>query len=165
MIDFLPGSYIWPQVYTHTEVWEYWNAVCNVSTTLFYYSFSQYMRHEIPIFLFSIATKYTKFVGLHLVVQCTYFAMTGWHWNLYVIFIHTLETEFMYWTWQINHQHEVCTKYFHIQYCVTYISHCCHSNHKILNFKKKVHTIKPLPGQLCIGHYKLPLPPFYKGRG
>ena len=43
--------------------------------TLFYYSFSQYIiyvnikRNEISIFLFSKATKYTQFLGLHLLVQ------------------------------------------------------------------------------------------------
>ena len=70
--------------------------------TLFLYSFSQYItcvnilkRNEIPIFLFAIATKYTNFLGLHLLVQFIYFVMTGWYWNLYIIFIHTLDTEFI----------------------------------------------------------------------
>ena len=70
---------------------------------LFYYQFSQYTtyvnllkRHEIPIVSFSIATKYTKCLCLHLLPRCTYFAMTGWYSNVYVIFIHILDTEFKY---------------------------------------------------------------------
>ena len=89
--------------------------------TWFYYSFSQYITYvnilkinDIPIFLFSIATKYT-FLGLHLLAQCTYVAMTGRYWNLYVIFIHTVDTEFMYWRWHMTHQHEACAMYRHIQ--------------------------------------------------
>ena len=118
--------------------------------TSFYYSFSLYIlnRNEIPIFLFSITAKYT-FLGLHPLAQWTYFAMTGWYWNWYVIFIQTLYTELMYWIWQMTHQHEVCAMYFHIQYCATpYISHSYHTNHKIMSSKKLVHTFKPLRGQL-----------------
>ena len=115
--------------------------------SLFYNSFSQYTtyvniltKNEIPIFLFSIATKYT-FLGLHFLVQCTYFAMTGRYWNLYVILIHTLDTGFIYWIWQMTYQLNACTMYFHIQYCAT--TYTLHSNHKILSFKKIVHTVKP----------------------
>ena len=45
-----------------------------------------------------------------------------------------------------------------MQYCATtYISHNYHSNHKILCFKKIVHTVKPLPGQFFIDHLELKL--------
>ena len=73
---------------------------CTPYVNIFYYSFSQCTTYvnilkwnEIPIFSFSIARKYTNFLGLHFLPQCTYFAKTGWYWNVYVISIHTLDTE------------------------------------------------------------------------
>ena len=113
---------------------------------LFYYSFNQYITYfnilkinENHTFLYSISTIRTQFLVVHLFPQSIYFAMTGWYWNVYVIFICILIPNCLYWIWQVIHQHEACIMYFHIQYCaITYISHCYHSNHKMVNFKKVV---------------------------
>ena len=83
--------------------------------TLFYYSFSQYTTYvnilkinEIQIFSFYIATKYAKFLGLHLLAQCSYFAMTGWYWNVsYTPWILNLYTE--YGKWPISTKLVLCT--------------------------------------------------------
>ena len=125
--------------------------------TLFYHPFNQYITYINILKMYKNANTFgfhsknvCNISGFASLVQCTWFATTGWYWNLYVIFIHTLDTDFMYWRWQMIHQHEACAMYFHIQYsATTYMWHSYHSNHNTLSLKKIVHTVKPLPGKLC----------------
>ena len=104
-------------------------------STFFYYSFTQYTTNanilkinEIPRFLFFKATKYTILLGLHLLPPCTYLLWLHGT-EMYVIFIHTQDTECMYCVWQMTHQHGAYDPSARSMYHVFSYSRLCNNIH------------------------------------
>ena len=101
-------------------IWGYWNAVSRIFTKCSIKNFHQ--CHATTNFTSTIYTViYQHFIrfqclGLqdkqYFLIQdlepwCATLFLLGRYWNAYLTFILTLDTEFLYWIWQMNHQRDV----------------------------------------------------------